>query len=119
MNRNTGRPVRRVPQKPEPRARRALLWSAIVAMAIGCAATEFWFERGTRAADTPQRPEQPQATSHCVGGSACVSCHTSQAAEWRTSQHHDAMAEATGQNVLANFNNATFTYAGTTSTFFK
>ena len=31
---------------------------------------------------------------------------------WRKSQHHDAMARASEQSVLGNFNNAKFAYAG-------
>jgi hypothetical protein len=54
-----------------------------------------------------------------VGSSACGSCHGNEASAWRKSQHHDAMAQASEQSVLGNFNNAKFPYAGLTSTFFK
>ena len=54
-----------------------------------------------------------------VGSKACVSCHEKEAGEWQKSQHHDAMAVAGEQTVLGNFNNAKFTYAGLTATFFK
>jgi len=54
-----------------------------------------------------------------IGSDACTSCHRTEASEWRTSQHHDAMAEANEHTVLGNFNRAQFGYAGTTSTFFK
>jgi Tfp pilus assembly protein PilF len=54
-----------------------------------------------------------------VGSSACVSCHATEGSAWLTSQHHDAMAQADEHSVLGNFNNARFTYAGLTSTFFK
>ena len=54
-----------------------------------------------------------------VGSKACGSCHEKQASEWQKSQHHDAMAPANEQTVLGNFNNAKFSYAGLTSTFFK
>jgi tetratricopeptide (TPR) repeat protein len=88
-------------------------------MAIGGMAIVVLVERAPREADTTQRPEPVRSEAHYVSNSACVSCHGKQATEWRTSQHHDAMAEAAGPNVLGNFNNATVTYAGTTSTFFK
>jgi Tfp pilus assembly protein PilF len=58
-------------------------------------------------------------TAQYIGSRACVSCHDKEAAEWRTSQHHDAMAEASEKSVLGNFANAKFSYAGITSTFFK
>src|SRR6185503_3307616 len=54
-----------------------------------------------------------------VGSNACVACHVKEDSAWQKSQHHDAMAQAGEQTVLGNFNNATFTYAGLTSTFFK
>ena len=57
--------------------------------------------------------------AHYVGSTACVACHGKEAAEWRQSQHHDAMAEASDQSVRGNFNDAKFTYSGITSTFSK
>ena len=54
-----------------------------------------------------------------VGSQACVSCHEKEVRAWQKSQHHDAMAQAGEPSVLGNFNNAKFTYAGLTSTFFK
>jgi Cytochrome c554 and c-prime len=60
-----------------------------------------------------------QVTAQYVGSSACASCHGKETAEWQESQHHDAMARASEQSVLGNFNNAKFTYARITSTFFK
>ncbi len=59
------------------------------------------------------------ATAQYVGSNACASCHAKETVEWRKSQHHDAMAAASEQSVLGNFNNAKFTYARITSTFFK
>ena len=58
-------------------------------------------------------------TAQYVGSDACASCHNQETAGWRKSQHHDAMAQASEQTVLGNFNNAKFAYAGLTSTFFK
>jgi Tfp pilus assembly protein PilF len=58
-------------------------------------------------------------TAQYVGSNACVSCHGKEASEWQTSQHHDAMAEASEKSVLGNFNNTKLNYAGLTSTFFK
>ena len=54
-----------------------------------------------------------------VGSSAYLSCHATEGSAWLKSQHHDAMAQADEHSVLGNFNNARFTYAGLTSTFFK
>ena len=59
------------------------------------------------------------STARYVGSTACVSCHGKETSEWRKSQHHDAMAQATEQSVLGNFSNTKFNYAGITSMFFK
>src|SRR5262245_12646821 len=88
-------------------------------MPIGCAVIVLLIGHRPGVVAPTQRPEPVREAAHYVGSSACVSCHGSQVTEWRTSQHHDAMADATEQNVLGDFNNAIFTYAGTTSTFFK
>ncbi len=54
-----------------------------------------------------------------VGPTACRSCHASQYESWRGSHHDLAMQEANDQTVLADFDNATFDYFATTSTFYK
>src|SRR5262245_1650371 len=120
MNKKRGRPERHLPPKLPLRGERGLLSVGIVAAAVACTAVVFWFGRGAaRGGDTARPPAQARTAARYVGNGACASCHGNQAAEWRTSQHHDAMAKATEEKVLGNFNDATFTYAGTTSTFFK
>jgi Tfp pilus assembly protein PilF len=54
-----------------------------------------------------------------VGEPACTPCHESQTKEWRQSHHARAMAAASEATVLGDFNSASFTYAGTTTTFSK
>ncbi|HKY61376.1 MAG TPA: multiheme c-type cytochrome [Gemmatimonadota bacterium] len=54
-----------------------------------------------------------------VGAGTCAECHAAQAAAWRGSHHDLAMQEATGEAVLGDFDGATLTYAGITSTFFR
>jgi tetratricopeptide (TPR) repeat protein len=95
--------------------RRGLLWGSATVLATALVSTVFWFEHG----DGAETPTLAKEIPHYVGSGACVSCHADQAAQWRTSQHHDAMAEASSNTVLGNFDQSTFTYAGTTSTFFK
>jgi hypothetical protein len=94
--------------------------SGVLALGIAFVALIFWFTHRTAPADVrqPSATPAPQAASY-VGSGTCASCHSGEAAAWRTSQHHDAMAEATDQNVLGNFDAAKFAYAGTTSTFSK
>lgn len=54
-----------------------------------------------------------------VGGQACTDCHATEGAAWRGSHHDRAMQDANEQSVLGDFANATITYAGVTSTFFR
>lgn len=48
----------------------------------------------------------------------CKNCHEKEYASWRHSQHALAMQVASGGSVLGNFDNASFSYNGITSTFF-
>src|SRR5262249_2425953 len=50
---------------------------------------------------------------------ACASCHQKEFQAWTGSDHQRAMQEANEKTVLGDFNNASFTYYGLTSTFFK
>src|SRR5262245_65298160 len=59
------------------------------------------------------------AAARYIGSDACASCHRPEADEWRTSQHREAMAEATDESVLGRFDGATFSYTATQSTFSK
>jgi predicted CXXCH cytochrome family protein len=54
-----------------------------------------------------------------AGSTACANCHPAETKAWRGSHHDLAMAEATAQTVLGDFDNATFTEAGITSRFFR
>ncbi len=54
-----------------------------------------------------------------VGRAACASCHQAQDSNWQTSHHAQAMAVADSTTVLGNFENATYTYNGLTSRFFR
>jgi predicted CXXCH cytochrome family protein len=59
------------------------------------------------------------AGSGHVGSARCVACHQAEAQAWRGSHHELAMAEATTDKVLGNFDNATFTAHGVTSRFYR
>ncbi len=54
-----------------------------------------------------------------VGSAACGACHQGEMAAWRGSHHDLAMAEATEQSVLGDFDGATFSYGDVTSRFFR
>jgi hypothetical protein len=54
-----------------------------------------------------------------VGREICASCHQAEAALWQGSDHDKAMQEATESTVLGDFDNASMTHFGVTSTFFR
>jgi tetratricopeptide (TPR) repeat protein len=59
------------------------------------------------------------APAEYVGREACARCHLIETRFWMDSHHDLAMQEATPATVLGDFDNASFTYAGVTSTFYK
>jgi tetratricopeptide (TPR) repeat protein len=54
-----------------------------------------------------------------VGSETCVGCHAAEAQAWQGSHHDLAMAEATAETVLGDFDDAEFTAHGVTSRFFR
>ncbi|MGH7564898.1 MAG: multiheme c-type cytochrome [Gemmatimonadota bacterium] len=54
-----------------------------------------------------------------VGTTVCAECHVEEIAAWRGSHHDLAMQEASEKTILGNFDDATFTYAGVASSFFR
>jgi tetratricopeptide (TPR) repeat protein len=58
-----------------------------------------------------------QEAATFVGGAACASCHSTQAALWQGSHHALAMQPATAATVLGDFAGAKFDHFGVTTTF--
>src|SRR5262245_25277487 len=101
--------------KEKSRRTRNLFWGAVVVASIGLTSAILWHHANGATPKSGERVEAAAAPAQFVGSATCASCHPSETAGWRSSQHHDAMAEATEHTVLGNFKGATFTYAGTTS----
>ncbi len=59
------------------------------------------------------------ARAEFVGAATCATCHASQDADWRTSQHSVAMQDARPPAVLGRFDGTWFSEGGVTSTFFR
>ena len=59
------------------------------------------------------------ASAAYVGGRACAACHAAETERWTGSHHDVAMQSADAKTVLGNFDNATFSKDGITSTFFQ
>jgi hypothetical protein len=58
------------------------------------------------------------AKASFVGSNTCVECHEEASSKWRGSHHDLAMAAASSDSVLGDFDNAEFTAHGVTSRFF-
>jgi tetratricopeptide (TPR) repeat protein len=54
-----------------------------------------------------------------TGSEACKGCHASEFAAWQGSHHDLAMQVPTPETVLGDFNDATFTYNGVTTRFYR
>ena len=60
------------------------------------------------------------AASHAFTGSeACAGCHAQEYANWQGSHHDLAMQLPGPDTVLGDFNNASFTYNGITTVFYR
>ena len=68
--------------------------------------------------DPPPAKTLPRVADY-VGGSSCVECHAEQVKIWQGSHHDLAMQEALPETVLGDFDDANFSYRGTTSTFLR
>ncbi len=99
-------------------------WSLIagIALAVLAVVTTAWWTSRTPPMPATQTSAPARAASvkpTFIGSPACAECHRAETAAWKTSQHARAMQHANEKTVLGNFNDATFTYNGITSTFFR
>ncbi|MFO7692068.1 MAG: tetratricopeptide repeat protein [Vicinamibacterales bacterium] len=107
-----------------PRLTGMPLLAAIAAALFGIAAGAYLWQRNAAPPAGRANPAAPAAStalapSTYVGEPACTPCHEGQTKEWRQSHHARAMEVAGESTVLGDFDNASFTYAGITSTFTK
>ena len=63
--------------------------------------------------------QTPAAEPSYVGNQACAGCHAQQFEAWQDSQHARSMQHASAATVLGEFDDATFTYAGIESRFYR
>lgn len=91
---------------------RGLLAAALFALA-SCAEES---STSVLQADSERPPVAPGAADY-VGGSTCAGCHADEAELWRGSHHDLAMQEASEDTVLGDFEDASYTHFGVTSTF--
>ena len=65
------------------------------------------------------RQARPATTATFVGSGACRDCHQAEFTKWAGSHHQLAMAAATDETVLGDFDDAEFHHFGITSRFYK
>lgn len=69
------------------------------------------FASGASAQTTP--------TPDYVGSETCTACHLDEAEAWSTSHHAKAWTPPTADNILGDFDNASFEHKGVTSRFYR
>lgn len=67
----------------------------------------------------PERHLPVTPGSGYTGAQSCVECHAHEYLHWKNSQHAKAMQPASESAILGNFEDASFTYNGIASTFFR
>ena len=99
----------------DPVLRRSAL-VGLAALAVIVLAVPLSLLRPTRGVGEPGPLGEPPAFA---GTAACLDCHPVAAQRWKGSDHDLAMAEATEDTVLGDFNNANVTNRGITSRFYR
>ncbi len=98
---------------PSSTRSRVATLAAVVLIAIAFAAFvvgRYW-RQSTKSASAP--------SAEFVGAAACASCHATEDASWKSSQHAVAMQDAKPGAVLGRFDATRFTSGAVTSTFFR
>jgi tetratricopeptide (TPR) repeat protein len=101
------------------RSRRLLYAIVVPAILIAIVADVWWMLRPDKPPKSAEDSPPAVTTASYVGNDACAGCHAQAYAAWKDSQHALAMQHASDESVLADFENAKFRYAGTTTTFFR
>lgn len=102
-------------QHPSRNTRPVWHYLSIVAAAVILVSPLIYMQRADYAVH-PAKEGQPGF----VGSKKCASCHKAAYDKWQGSHHRKAMAEATEETVLGDFNNTTYTdpHNGVTSRFY-
>ncbi len=104
------------PTEHPARTRIRLLLAAGLALALGLAGAAAWYAAHR---SMPVARLAAAAPATFLGSDSCAGCHQAEHAAWKASQHARSMQHATAATVRGNFADATFTYNGITSSFFR
>jgi len=91
----------------------------LIVAVLTVAAGGWWWQAGRPWAAWLAGAAASAPPASYVGRQQCAECHEKAEQAWRGSHHDLAMQPATNATVAGDFNNARFTYAGVTSTFFR
>jgi len=78
----------------------------------------FFLDSCTNEKEKTLNTEGPTPTTF-VGSATCQSCHAKEYADWKLSDHHQAMHPAHDSTVVGDFNNISYSADGVTNKFFK
>jgi Tfp pilus assembly protein PilF len=92
--------------------------AGVVATVVVIFSLPLYFIRERNLSDSSARTAGKPAAAF-VGSAKCQSCHKPEYDKWRGSHHDRAMAEATADTVLGDFDNAEFEHFGVTSRFYR
>ncbi|MFZ0611430.1 MAG: tetratricopeptide repeat protein [Desulfobacterales bacterium] len=92
--------------------------AGVVATLVVVLSVPLYLVRERRLADSIA-PATGKPAAAFVGSAKCQPCHKPEFDKWRGSHHERAMAEATPETVLGDFENAEFTHFGVTSKFYR
>ncbi len=105
---------------PSLRSQILLFVLATSGIVLGSVALSLWYPHG----NTSPQPGSPTGSASYlpatyIGRAACIDCHEQEHELWTGSHHDLAMQVANEDTVLGDFDDATFTHFGVTSTFYK
>src|SRR5262249_49674809 len=109
-------------REPAPGSTRGRkLWPVVIVLGLIAAVALVVRERQPRPspAAAPAATPLGAARANFVGGRRCAECHRAEYDRWVGSHHDRAMQVADERTVLGDFNGATFTHAGVTSSFYR
>jgi tetratricopeptide (TPR) repeat protein len=99
---------------------RRLVWIGLALALTLVAALAWWSAQpDSKRAPAPEAAGPRPTGAEFVGSESCSQCHQAQHAAWKTSQHALAMQHASAGTVRGNFDDASHTFDGVTSTFYK
>ncbi len=94
-------------------------WIVLALTAVGLLLASWSLSGVGKSAASTDAPAVAAPQARYVGGQACASCHAAEFKDWTGSDHDLAMQHVSDKSVLGDFNDARFSYAGITSSFFK